>query len=551
MGSSEKRKSSLLQGRAKAIPDVDMDEETTQAIPRDYGCTKRQLKSRHVQLIALGGTIGTGLFLGSGAALAGAGPASVLMAYVIMATIVFCVVTALGEMTSFLPIPGSSVPYFVDRYVDPSVAFAAGWNYYYAFAILVPTELTAGGLVIGYWIDSVNVGVWITVMLIVIFALNIFTVQIYGEAEFWFAGTKIIAIIGLLLMTLILMCGGNPQHDAFGFRYWNNPGPFVPFLVGGSLGNFLGFWNSFVNAGFAYIFGPEIVCLSAGETISARRNIPKAARRFFYRIVFFYVLGILAIGILVPSNSPQLLNAAGQSTAAASPFVIGIQMAGIPVLNHIINAVILISAWSSANGYVFAASRTLYSLALTGNAPPFFKYCTKRGVPIWCVCSVFLIGCLGYLNVSSSGATVFFWFQNITSISGFCAWMFVFLTYLRYRKAFDLQGFDRRTLPYYSRFQPYASWYGLFMMFIITFFNGFADFFPGRFSASSFLVSYITVFIVLALYIVHKAIFRGPLWKRAEDIDLISGKAEIEELEANDPPRVARNFLERIWFWIA
>lgn len=176
---------------------------------------------------------------------------------------------------------------------------------------------------------------------------------------------------------------------------------------------------------------PELVVTAAGEAENPRRNIPKAASRFIYRLFAFYVLGTLVIGVTVAYTDPNLMNAIANGTGAgASPFVVAIQNAGISGLNHVINAAILTSAWSSGNSWLFAGSRMLYSLACTDQAPKIFRRCNKNGVPWVAVLFTFAVGCLAYLNVSASGASVFNWFTNITTISGFIAWIVVLITYI-------------------------------------------------------------------------------------------------------------------------
>lgn len=205
--------------------------------------------------------------------------------------------------------------------------------------------------------------------MLVILLLNIIAVSFFGEAEFWFASIKLITITGLVILAVVLFFGGGPNHDRIGFRYWepNNPGAFKPYLVGGSTGRFLAYWIAFVKAGFAFITSPELIALAAGETVAPRRNIPKAAKRYVWRLAIFYGLGSLAIGIIVPYNDPRLLSP--DSDASASPFVIGIARAGIRGLNHVINAAILTSAWSAGNAFLYSGSRILYSMSLTGQAP--------------------------------------------------------------------------------------------------------------------------------------------------------------------------------------
>ncbi|KAL8819239.1 MAG: hypothetical protein Q9223_002294 [Gallowayella weberi] len=517
-----------------------------------YGTTQRGLKSRHIQLIALGGCIGTGLFVGTGATLSTTGPAPLFMSFVVISAVVWVVMQTIAELAAYIPASGSSVPLFVKRYVEPSLAFAAGWNYWYAYAMLVASEVSAAAVVIGYWTNPVPVAVWLTIVLATIVMLNIFVVSWYGESEFWFASIKIIGILGLIILGVILFFGGGPTHDRLGFRYWQKPGAFIPFAAPGNTGKFLAFWTALVKSGFAFILSPELIVLAAGETEAPRRNIPKAAKRFVYRLMVFYILGTLVISVIVASNDDLLLQgiSSGETNAGASPFVVGIKRAGIRSLDHVINAVILTSAWSAGNSFMFAGSRSLYSLALTGQAPKIFRTCNKHGVPYLCVTVTSLLACLVYLSVSSGSATVFQWFVNITTISGYIAWIILLITYLRFRRALEFNGILHER-PYKSPGQPYVTYFALAFLIILTLTNGFQVFFPGKFTASSFLAAYITLPIVLALYLGHKIWFRTPLFVRAHKIDVYTGREEADRLEEMDVPPVAKNMVEKVWFWIA
>ncbi|KAL1964773.1 hypothetical protein VTN77DRAFT_6640 [Rasamsonia byssochlamydoides] len=516
------------------------------------GQTHRGLSSRHIQFLALGGCIGTGLFVGSGATLSTVGPAPLLMGYIAMSSVVWAIMNVLGEMTTYLPVKGVSVPYLVNRFTEPSLGFAVGYNYWYSFSMLIASEVTAASLVIEYWTTEVPVAVWITIILAVILFLNIVAVSFFGEAEFWFASIKIIAIIGLIIVGVVLFFGGGPNHDRLGFRYWKDPGAFKPYLVHGDTGRFLAFWTAFIKSGFSFIFSPELITTAAGEATAPRRNIPKATKRFIYRLMAFYILGTLVIGVTVAYNDPNLLSGVqnGSSNAGASPFVIGIQNAGIKGLNHVINAAILTSAWSSGNSWLYAGSRTLYSLACAGQAPKIFAVCNRKGIPYVAVLCTFAIGCLSYLNVSSSGSNVFYWFTNITTVGGFISWIVLLIAYLRFRGAMKFNGMMDR-LPFKTPLQPYATYYALLLVSLLTLTNGYAVFFPGNFTASGFLVSYIVFAIFLALYLGHKLWFRTPWMMKLSDIDVVSGVDEIDRMAEEDGERKPRNWLEKFWFWLA
>ncbi|KAI1443195.1 proline-specific permease [Annulohypoxylon stygium] len=510
---------------------------------------ERGLKSRHIQFLALGGAIGTGLFIGSGSILATTGPAPLFMAYLSMMFIVWVMMNDLAEMVTYLPLKGISIPYFVGRFVEPSLAFADGWNYWYAYTMLLAAECTAGAIILQYWTTAVPVAVWIAIQLIVILFLNIIAVSFFGEAEFWFASIKLITILGLIILSIVLFFGGGPNHDPLYFRYWQDPpGAFVPYLVSGNTGRFLAYWTAFVRAGFSFITSPELIALSAGETIAPRRNIPKAARRFIWRLAIFYGLGSLAIGVIVPNDDDRLLS--GTSNASASPYVIGIARAGIRGLDHVINAAILTSAWSAGNAFCYSGSRVLYSMAVNGQAPRIFSLTTRRGVPWVAVLSTLAIGCLAFLNVSNSGAQVFTWFTNISTISGFIAWIVILVTYLRFRKALEHNGL-LETLPFRTPLQPYASYATLFFVTLLTLTNGFQVFFPSQWSASNFLAAYITIPIFLVLYFGHKLVYRTRFAIRTEDVDVWTGKKEMDDMSAADREPVPRNWLEKAWFWLA
>ncbi|KAK4500160.1 hypothetical protein PRZ48_008346 [Zasmidium cellare] len=490
--------------------------------------TKRRIKSRHAQMIAIGGSIGTGLFVGSGQALAIGGPGFLLVAYCLTFLLVYGVVTAVIEIGAYLPVEGASMAYYCGRYVSKSLGFALGWLYFYSFGIITAYEITAASIVINYWPNNVPVAVWITVMLVVIVALNLSPVAVYAETEFRFAGIKVIMLVGLLILSLVLMLGGGPDHDRIGFRYWNNPGATKRYLVSGSCGEFTSFLYVWVFAGFSFYFGPELMIFMTGEMHSPRKNLPTAGRRFFYRLILFYILGAIAIGAICNSNAKDLTS--GEGNANASPWVIAIQNASIPILPSIVNAGILTSAWSAGNSYLFMSSRALFSLAVAGDAPKIFTRCTKYGLPIYAVAASSCFCLLAYLNVSSQAGEVFNWFISLTNTAGYTSWAVCCVVFLRFRKSCEAQGVE---VPYSSRFQPYAAWVCLPIFIFLLLCNGFTVFYPGRFTASSFLTTYLGIPIFLVLWIGHKLIFNGKeKWIYGPtELDLHTGLREVQESE--------------------
>lgn len=253
--------------------------------------------------------------------------------------------------------------------------------------------------------------------------MNYLGIRFFGEFEFWLSSIKVLVIIGLIILSLVLALGGGPDHDRKGFRYWNDPGAFKPYLAEGSWGKFLGFWSSLVTAVFAYL-GTELVGVTVGEAQNPRKTIPKAIKLTFYRILVFYVLSIFLLGMIVPYNSDELIFATKKSnSAAASPFVVAISLAGIKVLPGFLNACILIFVFSASNSDLYIASRTLHGLALKNHAPSFLSRTDSRGVPYYALGLSASFCCLAFMNVSSSSKVVFGYFVNLVTIFGLLTWI--------------------------------------------------------------------------------------------------------------------------------
>ncbi|KAJ5698291.1 Arginine permease CAN1 [Penicillium macrosclerotiorum] len=499
---------------------------------------KRNLKSRHLQMIAIGGTIGTGLFIGSGKAVAHAGPVGALIAYIFVGTIVYSVMTSLGEIATYIPIPGAFTSYAA-RLIDPSLGFAMGWIYWFSWASTFALELTATGMIIQFWDSSIPIAIFIAIFWVMIIIFNMMPVGFYGEMEFWFSTIKVLTVIGFMIFA-ICMDAGVGKEGYLGFRYWVHPGPFVPYLVenNDSLAKFVGFWSVLIQAGFAYQ-GTELVGIAAGETENPRKTVPAAIRKTFYRIVFFFVLTIFFIGIVVPSNDDRLLASEGSGSDAnngnASPFVIAARRAGVNVLPSIINAVLLTVVLSAANSNVYSGSRIVVGLAQEGFAPRIFKRTTKGGVPYLAVGFTALFGLLGFLNVSNAGSTVFNWLMQISGVAGFITWCSLNACHLAFQRALKARNISRDVLPYKAMWQPWFSWYGLFFNILIILTQGF-DCFIGGFDVQNFFIYYLSLILFVVLYIGHKVIFR-PAFVKPLEADLDTGRttADNEIWETNEP----------------
>ncbi|CAD0041539.1 unnamed protein product [Aureobasidium pullulans] len=504
---------------------------------------KRRLQSRHLQMIAIGGTIGTGLFIGSGNALANAGPAGALIAYAFVGTLVYSVMVALGEMATFLPVSGAFTAYAA-RFVDPSLGFAMGWIYWFSWAITYALELTASGLIIQYWRADLDIGIFIGIFWTVITAVNFLPVSFYGEIEFYFASIKVLTVIGFMIFAICIDAGAG-QHGYLGFDTWKNPGAFAASdLVknNDAVAKFVGFWAVLIQAGFSYQ-GTELVGIAAGETSNPRKTVPAAIKKTFYRIVFFFVLTIFFIGLLVPYNDDGLLS--DTTDASSSPFVIAANLAGVKVLPSIINAVLLCVVLSAANSNVYSGSRILVGLSEQGSALKWMGRTTARGVPYYAVAFTAAFGLLGFMNESSSAGTVFNWLLNITGVAGFITWTCINVSHIAFMRALAARGVSRDTLPYKAMWQPFFSWYGVFFNVLIILTQGFTSFMP--WNTSDFFVAYISLILFAVLYGGHKLVYRQPLVKPIE-ADLDTGRKEIEEMHFEEVEPVGA--WQKFWAWM-
>lgn len=365
--------------------------------------------------------------------------------------------------------------------------------------------------------------------------LNAFTVKWYGEAEFWLASGKVLLILIVFFFTFITMVGGNPQHDAYGFRYWNEPGAFAEYITTGPTGRFEGFLGAVWSASFTVV-GPEYISMIAGEAKLPRRYLKTAFKTTYARFALFFIGSSLCVGIVIPYNDKSLLailsgSASGSGTAAASPYVIAMKNLGISVLPHITNALLVTSIFSAGNAYCYYGTRSLYSLSIQGQAPKVLRKCTKAGVPIYCLCVVMVFPFLAFLNVSSGSAQVLTWLTNIITAAQVIDYIIICTTYLFFYRALRTQNIDRRTLPYYGYFQPYSAWIALvWMIFVVTTY-GYSTFLPGQWSVSSFFTYYTMVLVAPVLFFGWKLIKRTKLIK-AHEMDLVWDRPIIDAYEA-------------------
>ncbi|OAA34352.1 dicarboxylic amino acid permease [Metarhizium rileyi] len=498
------------------------------------------LKARHITMIAIGGALGTGLIVGTGKALAQAGPGSLFISYTFVGLLVFVVMAGLGEMAAWLPLSSGFTGY-ATRYCHPSLGFALGWCYWMKYIIVTPNQLTAASLVISFWVprEKVNPGVFVAIFLVAIVCINYFGgIKFFGEFEFWLSSFKVIVVVGIILFALVIACGGGPSGDAPGFRYWSDPGAFAQlYKTGphGSLGKFMGFWSVMVNATFAYL-GTELVGVTAAEAQNPRRSIPKAIKLTFYRILFFYCLSVLLVGMIVPYNHEKLAFANKQTTgASASPFVVAATIAGVSGLPHIINACICVFVFSAANSDLYIASRTLYGLASDRSAPAIFRRTDSRGVPVPALAVGTAFSCLAFMVVSDDSKKVFGYFVNLTTIFGLLSWISLLVTYIYFLKARRAQKISDSVMPYVAPQGLIGTYITLFFCILILLTKNFDVFIHHdgiTFDYQNFITGYLGIPLYLILLFGHMFVTKSRAVKPHE-ADFFAGKDIVDQEESD------------------
>lgn len=497
------------------------------------------LQSRHIAMITLVGVFGTGLFLSSGGSLYVAGPVGLLLCYIVIGIVVLASQMCATETACLMPVTFSYVKH-AGYFTSDSFGFAVGWCNIYAN--IIPLELSAVALVMTYW-TSVNPAVWIAVFGSVVIAVNAYNVRWYGEIEFFFGVLKITLIVGLILIGLIIDLGGVKGQDRIGFRYWKE-GAFNYLFHDNSLGRFVAFWKTLDSVVYSY-GGVQGIAMLAGELRYPRRAIYRAAKRVFFRCFFLYMATVFVLTLIVSSHDKLIASPTGN--AAGSPFVIAIERAGIKVLPHIINAVVLTSALSAANLGIIGASRALYALASVKQAPKIFLRTNKKGMPYVGVifCAAFIP--LAFMSSSSAASTVFLWFQSITASLLLVNWITISINHIRMSKAMKVQGYLRSDLPYSFPGTVFASWFSLTASVILLLTNGFMNFVHGKFEFSSFFSSYFIIPLFSLLYLGY-SIYSKSFIHDPKDVDLKTLFADVKDRPEPPYPKLKGwEYLLIIW----
>nr|WP_262003138.1 amino acid permease [Microbacterium sp. Mcb102] len=398
------------------------------------------MDARHLIMIALGGVIGSGLFLSSGYTISQAGPLGAIIAYLIGAFVVYLVMACLGELAIAYPVSGAFHIY-ASRSIGPATGFTTAWLYWLCWVVALGSEFTASGILMQRWFPGVPVWLWCLIFAAVLFLLNAISARVFGEAEFWFSLVKVVAIVALIVLGGAAIFGFTPlsaEHPpAILFSNFETPGGLFPNGFSGVIVTALAVFYAFS--------GSELIGVAAGETKDPAKNIPRALRSTVLRLVVLFVGAIAVIAAILPYED---------ASVTSSPFVDVFQYVGVPYAPDIMNFVIITALLSAGNSGLFSCARMLFSLAEEGHAPKAFTRLTKRGVPLIALSVSILIGLVSLLTSVIAAGTVYLVLVSIAGFAVVAVWMSIVASQFFHRRKFVRAGGDVSALAYRTPLYP-------------------------------------------------------------------------------------------------
>lgn len=571
---------------------------------------QRKLKLRHLHQIALGGTLGVGLLLSSGKAFSIAGPLGCLLGFIISGSIVVATMLSFCEIVTLIPLCGGVsgvASRFVDDAFGFALGVTYWFSYMISFPTEITAASIMLSYYSDLDIPGPGTCGWIVLFLLFAIIMNLFDVRVYGELEYFSTIIKLLIIIALMIYNIILNAGGSGMyHERIGFKFWDSKrsdlehymtyGPFRPTFdvnddglgamngIGGSAGRFCQVLIATVVAAYAYV-GTETVIIAGSEARNPRRAIPSATSNIYWRVLVFYILSIFIVGLNIYSGDPRLLHYftsssntgylsdadspqseiirilggehcsvnlldwAGFSNGNQSPFVIAIQSAGLCGMASVTNAFMLYFAVTAGTAQLYSSSRTIYFMAVQGKAPKIFSVCTKSGVPYMSVLFTGAFGCLAFLSVQDNTALVFERLLSICASAGLLVWGGMCLAFIRFYHGLklrpDIISRDDENYPYKAPLQPYLACYGMVSSFVVVIVSAFLPFLEASWSPVYFVTCLGALFVFLFCYIVYK-VFRRTKVRRLDQLDLDSGRREIDRIIWEDERHYASNLKENI-----
>ncbi|WP_264737640.1 amino acid permease [Cytobacillus firmus] len=397
----------------------------------------RSMKRRHLFMLSLGGVIGTGLFLNAGYTINQAGAGGALIGYLFGGVILYLVMVCLGELAVYMPVTGSFQTY-ASKFISPSAGFSLGWMYFIGSATTAGVEFTAAGILMKRWFPDISVWVWCAIFILLLFALNALTTRGFAEAEYWFSGIKVVAVIFFIIIGFSAILGIIPLAD--------RPAPYMEHLAPKGLfpAGIAIVFVTMMNVIFSYQ-GSELIGIAAGESEEPQKNIPRAIRNVLFRIIIFYIASIIILSAIFPTQELGILE---------SPFVTLMDLAGIPFAPDIMNFVILTAILSVGNSCIYASTRLLWAMAHDGMAPRVFGKLSKRKVPFTALVFTMIFSLLSLLTSVFAAETVFVLLMSIAGISVTISWMGIALSQFMFRRKYIQAGGKAEDLKYKVPFYP-------------------------------------------------------------------------------------------------
>ncbi|MCM3531301.1 amino acid permease [Cytobacillus oceanisediminis] len=397
----------------------------------------RSMKRRHLFMLSLGGVIGTGLFLNAGYTINQAGAGGALIGYLFGGVILYLVMVCLGELAVYMPVTGSFQTY-ASKFISPSAGFSLGWMYFIGSATTAGVEFTAAGILMKRWFPDISVWVWCAIFVLLLFVLNALTTRGFAEAEYWFSGIKVLAVIFFIIIGFSAILGIIPLAD--------RPAPYMEHLAPKGLfpAGIAIVFVTMMNVIFSYQ-GSELIGIAAGESEEPQKNIPRAIRNVLFRIIIFYIASIIILSAIFPTQELGILE---------SPFVTLMDLAGIPFAPDIMNFVILTAILSVGNSCIYASTRLLWAMAHDGMAPRVFGKLSKRKVPFTALVFTMIFSLLSLLTSVFAAETVFVLLMSIAGISVTISWMGIALSQFMFRRKYIKAGGKVEDLKYKVPFYP-------------------------------------------------------------------------------------------------
>lgn len=406
----------------------------------------RTMKSRHLMMLSLGGVIGTGLFLNVGYTINQAGPGGAIIGYLIGGFILYMVMTCLGELAVHMPVTGSFQTY-ATKFIHPTAGFSLGWMYFVGSAATAGVEFTAAGILMKHWFPDMPTWIWCAIFIVLLFSLNALSTRGFAEAEFWFAGIKVLAVVFFIIVGAAAIFGIVPMADRVA-PHLTNLEPTLLFPAG-----IIIIFVTMMNVIFSYQ-GSELVGIAAGETENPQKTIPKAIRTILVRIIVFYIASIVILSAIFPSSELGLLE---------SPFVTLLELVGIPYAADIMNFIILTAILSVGNSCLYASTRLLWAMSLEDMAPKIFSKTSRRNIPLNALLFTMVFSLLSLLTSVMKADAVFVLLMSIAGISVTISWMGIALSQFMFRRKYVKSGGRLEDLQYRVK------WYPFIPLFCITF----------------------------------------------------------------------------------